>query len=84
MIPLSTRGRYGYTISRTSGFAAGGYTVSMNTGHSGNTYLLSVSVQCGGIFKVFESNRTNSTFPIEVYNFSSVLIDTIVHFCVYT
>ena len=84
MAILSSIGIYGYSITRTEGFAAGGYTITMSGVYPNNTYIISgLSMQSFGFIKVNENTYNNFTFPIEAYNLSSVSIDTIVHFCVY-
>jgi hypothetical protein len=45
---MSSKGRYGYTVARTTGYAAGVFTITMNTPYDSACYVINATIQHQG------------------------------------
>jgi hypothetical protein len=78
---LTSRGRYGYTVSRNG---AGYYTITPDTPFLDNTYIVNLTCQVDGqnaTARVVNASATTTSFAILAYN-NNVATDQIVHFLV--
>jgi hypothetical protein len=84
MTKKSTKGRYGYTVARHPGYAAGIYTITMDYAYADAFYVINATLQNHGYLKIWEniSPPTASTFTIVTYNPAGALINSIFHFSV--
>jgi hypothetical protein len=80
---LSSKGRYGYTVARAAGYAAGVYTITMDYAYADAFYVINATIQNQGYLKVWENpSPTRQVFTIVLFNNSGVLFNTLFHFSV--
>jgi hypothetical protein len=83
MSRLSSKGRYGYGVSRAGGYAAGVYTITMNNVCADDNYVINATMQTHGFLKVWETSPpTLNTFTIVCYNLAGQLVNSVFHFSV--
>jgi hypothetical protein len=80
---LSSKGRYGYNVARTSGYAAGVYTITMDYSYTNAFYVVNATLQAAGRINVWETQApTATTFTIVCSSTTGVLTNAIFHFSV--
>jgi hypothetical protein len=80
---INSGGRYGYTVSRPAGFAAGVYNIAFDYSYAHSHYVINPTNQSTGHCKIWDSVLpTANGFHIVIFNTSNSLANSIFHFSV--
>jgi hypothetical protein len=83
MTRTATKGRYGYSVARAGGFAAGVYAITFDTPYNSANYVINLTNQSTGHCKIWDSALpTVNGFHVVIFDTSNALANSVFHFSV--